>query len=259
MAVQATGLSNVPKVKTYRAQDGSVSEKLKYDVIGFGTDEIRQFMVKITAEETAAQIRLDNPPAFVNVDGVRGREVSSARRTTMVSFGMRLKVQALNALKAGLSAAIQHSTTTRTGMLSNMANWKWLYVREGRGQGLPVTGSSGIPMGPRDFIVLSPVNVRNKKDENYATAANMRVAGTGKLTFRRSAVGKPTKKNQSIGYLALAARAANASPMFDGFNVTAGFTARHALPKEVLRRFGVRSGFIMIRPMVGSGGRRKRG
>lgn len=245
------GLLPIARHKTYKARDGSMAERLRLDVEGYGENEIRKFMLEIAGEETANQIKLDNPPAFTNVDGIRGRSVAFARRRITVSFGVRLKVQALTELRHGLQRAIEASTERSTGRLSTPRNWVFRYVRNGRLTPLPLAGSSDIPMGPSDFIVLMPEQVLNSKGHAYATAVNMRLAGSGALSFRRSAKGKVSRRHQSIGFLALAARAAQASPMFAGFTVTAGFTTRHALPGEVTRLGGIRTGFIRVRPRTG--------
>lgn len=248
---EPVGLLPIIKDKTYQARDGHVAQKLAYDVTGYTMNEIRKFLVAITGQEIDAQIAIDNPPAFADVDGVRGKGIAYAERKVVVSFGMRLKMQALIDLKAALKTAIERSTTVRTGTLSDMNNWQYRYVRNGHVQALPLTGASGIPMGPRDFIVLTPTTVRNKKGQSYATAANMRVAGSGKLSFRRSARGTPRKGDQSLGYLALTARSAKASNAFSGFNVTANFTTAYHVAGEVTRLGGVRTGYLKISPKTG--------
>lgn len=247
------GLLPIPTSRVIRAKEGRIAEKLRYDVEGYGLNEVRKLLIEIAGEETAQQIRLDNPPAFTNVDGTRGRSIAFAKRRVTVSFGIRLKVAALTELKRVLKMAIEGATVKRTGRLADMSNWVYSYVRNGRREAMPLGGASGIPMGPRDFIVLMPRGVVNGKGQAYATAANMRVAGTGRLNFKRSARGRVSRKNQSIGFLAMAARVAQSSPMFDGFTVNSGFSARHAITGEVLRRFGVRTGFISVRPKTGRG------
>lgn len=238
--------------KTYQARDGSMVDKMRIDVNGWGVNQVREFMRIITVGEMDQQMMLGNPPEFSNVDGVMGRGIAYAQRRITVSFGTRLKMQALNALKAGLGAAIAHSTKRVTGTLGNMANWTFRYVRDGRVQDLPISGSAGIPMGPRDFIVLMPTRVIDGRGRAYATAANMRVAHGGKLSFRKSATSRVTKANQSIGFLALASRAAQASAAFSGFTVTAGFSIKHAVRGEVVKLGGVRTGYIKIRAKTGS-------
>lgn len=257
VGVPPSRLIPVPKVKTYTARDGKVAERIALDVANFTVNEVRAYMVRIAEVETAQQIRIDNPPAFVNVDNVRGKSILDVRRRITINYGTRLKVSALNELKRGLMQAIAASTTRRTGRLANPANWQFRYVRNGRTTALPLGSASGIPMGPTDFIVLVPVGVVNDKGQAYATAANMRAAGSGRLSFRRSAKQKRIRRaDQGIGFLALAARSAQASPAFGGFTVTAGFTTRHALGGEVTRRGGTRTGFIKIRPKLGRRGRR---
>ena len=245
------GLLPIAKDQTYQAKDGRVAQKLAYDVTGYTMNEIRKFLVAITSEQMAEQISIDNPPAFADVDGVRGKGIAYAERKVVVSFGMRLKMQALIDLKAALKTAIERSTAVRTGTLSDMNNWDYRYVRNGHVQALPLTGASGIPMGPQDFIVLVPKSVRNKKGQAYATAANMRVAGSGKLSFKRSARSRPKRGDQSIGYLALTARSAKASAAFGGFNVTANFTTAYHVAGEVTRAGGVRTGYLKISPKTG--------
>ena len=248
-ALEPDGLIPLPTSRSYNARDGNVAEKLRYDVTALGVNEIRSFMVAIAGGETAQQIELGNPPAFVNVDGSRGTSVTQAQRRITITYGVRLAVEALNLLKAGLVAAIAASTNARTGTLANPANWHYTL----NGRPLPLTGASGIPMGPKDVIVLMPTDVVGVGNKAYATAANMRVAGSGRLSFRRS--NKPNakvrKRDQSIGFLALAARSAQASQLFSGFRVSAGMTVKHAIPGEVTRIGGAHSGFIMIRPNVG--------
>lgn len=249
--VTPAGLVPIPTRKEYKARDGTVADKLRYDVLGFGENEVRKFMIELAGDETAQQIAIDNPPAFVNTDNIRGRSIAFARRRITVSFGVRLQMAALAVVTRALKGAIEKSTNKHTGKLADMANWQWRYVRDGRAQPLPVGGASGIPMGPRDFLVLVPRGVINARGQAYATAANMRVAGGGRLSFRRTANGRVAKKNQAIGFLALASRVAQTSPLFQGFTVNAGFSIKHALPNEVVRLGGVRTGFIKIRPKVG--------
>jgi len=243
--------------KTIRARDGNVGEKLKLDVTGWGINQIRELLVAITGNEMQAQINIQNPPAFAEVDGMRGRGIANAQKKVTVSFGMRLKVQALNELKRALMAAIGHSTRRDSGRLSNPANWEFRYVRNGRATALPLSGASGIPMGQNDFITLMPKGVVNGEGTAYATAVNKRVTGSGKLSFRRTAKGKVRKHDQGIGFLALAARAAGASQLFSGFNVLSGFTEKYALPGEVVNRRGpvshgpFRTGYIKISPKTG--------
>ncbi len=252
---QPANLLPIPSVKVYRTRDGNVAEKLRYDMSGFTMNQIRTVLVALTVDQIQQQISIDNPPAFADVDGVRGKGIVDAQRRVVVSFGMRLKMQALIDLKSALKTAIERSTITRTGMLSDMSNWEYRYVRGGKVTPLPITGASGIPMGPNDFIVLMPKGVRNKKGGAYATAANMRVAGSGKLSFRRTATGKPKAKDQSIGYLALTARAAKSTAAFGGFNVTANFTTAYHVLGEVTHRGGNRTGYLKISPKTGSRGR----
>jgi hypothetical protein len=96
VGAKPTGLLPVPTTRTYRAKDGGVAEKLAYDVSAFGMNEVRALAVLIIEEESAQQIRIGNPPAFVNVDGLRGKSILSFRRKATVSFGARLKVAAMN-------------------------------------------------------------------------------------------------------------------------------------------------------------------
>lgn len=246
------GLLPIPTTRVYRAKDGRVSEKLRYDITGYGLNEVRKFMVAIVTDNIGEQNSIENPPAFAEVDGVRGKGIAFAQRRVTVSFGMRLKVAALNSLQTALRTAIDTSTEAKTGTLSSMANWQFRYVRNGSVTPLPLGGASGIPMGPNDFIILAPVGVINQKGQNYGTAVNMRVAGSGKLSFRRSARGRVSRKNQSLGFLALAARAAGSSSAFDGFNVTAKFTTRYHQPGEVVHiGGGPRTGYLKISPKTG--------
>jgi hypothetical protein len=120
--------------------------------------------------------------------------------------------------------------------------------------GPPLTGVSGIPMGPNDFISLFPTGVIDAEGDAYATAVNMRVAGSGRLNFRRSKRSKVAPRNQSLGFMALAVRVARTSPMFAGFNVSVGFTTRNALPGEVVGKAGKgsrRTAFIKITAKAG--------
>lgn len=245
------GLLPLPKVRVYKTKDGHVREKFAQDVSALAVNEVRALMVQIAGAECAEQIRIDNPPAFTNVDGVRGKDILQVRRRLTVSFGVRLKVAALDDLKRALVAAINASTTRRSGRLSDPNNWQFHYVRNGQRARLPLGGASGIPMGPRDVIFLMPARVP------YASAQNMRVAGSHRLSFRRSEKQKRIRKaDQSLGFVALAARAANTLPAFAGFHVTSGHTARYAVPGEVRHRFGVLSPFIKITPATGRGRRR---
>lgn len=254
------GLLPIAANKTYNTRSGNVAEKLRYDVTGYALNQVRELLVAVCAQEMEQQISLDNPPAFADVDGVRGKGIANAERKVVISFGVRLKAQALNDLKAALKSAIEHSTVRKSGRLADMANWQYRWIRNGKVTALPIMGASGIPMGPSDFIILMPVGVINDKGQAYATAVNKRVASGGKLTFRRSAKSRPRARDQGLGFLALVARACASRPAFDGFNVLAGFTSRHAVGGEVVHRTSknangaYRTGFLKISPKTGRRG-----
>jgi len=223
---------------------GHASKILTDDISNWARDQLIILLRKDAVNTVADQIRLDNPPAFASVDRTRGKPITQAVRRVEITFGSALKVAALNILVAELRRAIEASTTRRTGKLSDMSNWQWVYLRNGQRAAFPQSRDGGIPMGPRDAVILRP-----KLD--YATIANMRIVHGGKgLTLKRTRQRseRATRHNQGLGFLAYAARRARRHSAFRGFNVLVKFT-QHKVPGEISTRQG--TGTIVITPQLG--------
>jgi len=249
----AQGIVSVESKKTitYDGRNVGLSqEALTKDVTNWTRDEIILEMRRTAGEETAAQIKLGNPPDLVISDGIRGKPATSAIRTIEVSFGLRLPLAALSALKDVLAKAIGRTTTRRTGTLSNMGNWTYAFIRDGHEIKMPTPSNGFIPMTAKDAIVLRPTKVP------WSTVANIRVSQgrTKARDAKRAAKGQAAGRKGASGFLGQATQQARSLPLFSGFKVAVRFTA-HTVAEERWARG--RTGTILIAPNLGRRGRRR--
>jgi hypothetical protein len=228
----------VPRTKTIDLIGGSTSSQtLGQDVTGLGLDDIRAMIINITQREVAEQIAAGNDPDITDVDGSKARRISDVNKKVVVLFGVMLPVAALGLLVQELLEAIKSTTTARTGALSSASSWEWSLIRSGRKIAIPADGS--ISFGPRDFLVLKPRLW-------YASAANKRVAaGFKSLTYKATAKGRASKRNQGLGFMAYTARRARQLAEFAAFSVTVGSTTQFAVPGEV-RKYGTQ--YLLVAP-----------
>jgi len=245
--MSSNGINPVPKTKTYSYGIGeSVTQKrLTQDVTNYTRNEVIELLRLIAGTETAQQINFGNPPDIVVSDGTRGKGATEAIKRIEVMFGTRLQASALNVLQAELRKAIGKATQRRTGALANMGNWGWTYIRDGKGQPLPIGSRAGIPLTGNDAIVLRPNRVP------HSTVANIRATQGRSKVFAaaRAAAGKaPRKTSAGLGFLAQAAHAAGRHPVFAGYKVVVRFTDYTVAGEKWGRGH---TGTIMITPNTG--------
>lgn len=221
----------------------AASQTLKYDVSALGRDDIRRLMLSIVERDVAAETAAGNPPSITEVDGNKMKPASQAQKKIIVLFGVQLPVAALRTIEGLLMDAIAASTTPKTGRLGDPSSWEWRHIRSGRT--IPIAGSGSISFGPRDFLVLRP-------RLGYASAANKRVAsGERALTYNPAKAKRVAKRNQGLGFMAMAARACRQVPDLVPFSVTVGMTTQYPAPGEVRNIGG--TAYLLVAP------RRRRG
>lgn len=241
------GIIATPKFKVLLYGEGGMhqTDQLTVDVTNFTRNQVIGLLRTIATTEIQAQERIGNPPDIIIADNQRGKSASTAVRRIEATFGLRLLPAALAVMEDILRKCIAKATQRRTGTLMNMGNWRWVYVRDGKGQAVPIGNRAGIPLAATDALVLRPERVP------YSTVANIAVATQrrSRAVEKRIARGKgDPRRARGIGFLADATRTARRHPVFAGFNVAVRFTG-HAVPGERWRR--KLTGTILITPKTG--------
>ena len=214
----------------------AVTESLRIDVTNVSKSDIQSMMISIVAEETANQSKMGNPPSITEVDGSKSKPVSQVYKKVTVLFGVQLARSALKQVERLLSENISATTSAKTGALSDMSNWEWRHIRNGRT--IPLAES--INFGPRDFLVLRP-------KLGYASAVNKRVAyGSNSLTYNPANAKRVAKRNQKLGYMAATARQARQVSELVPFSVSVVMTTAFKVPGE-LRKIGG-TAYLIIAP-----------
>ena len=202
-------------------------ERLTREIDAQSRADVEAMIRNITAEETAQQIRLNNPPQLLEVDNLSGKSLRDVKRKAVVLFGVLLAAAAMRMAETELRANIQKTTNTRTGRLANIAGaWQWRYIPRG-GSARVIHSAGQLPaFNAGDMLTLMPAGVP------YATLANRNVARSGQLKT------KATKKREAaqVGFLGMTARALRRRPEFKQFSVMVEFTKQFAVPGEVMSR-----------------------
>lgn len=248
------GLVPVAKTKVipYGEDEGSMTvQRLALDVTNYTRNQIILLLRGTAAQQTAAQIKLGNPPDVVISDNVRNKPASTAVKRIEVGFGQRIKPAALEAVKSILLRTIGKTTQRKTGTLANPGNWTWKLIKGGRVVPLPIGSRDGIALSSADAIVLRPEGVP------HATVANIR-ASQGRTRARdakRAAKGARGKgKRVAPGFMAQTTAQARRHPLLAGFNVAVRMTP-YTVPGEKWKR--KLTATIMITLKEGRRGRRR--
>lgn len=235
-------MNAVPKRKVINLAGGGMtaSETLRMDMEATSKADVHAMILQIVGQETTAQSKLGNPPSITEVDGSKSKPVSSVNKKVVVLFGVQLAAEALRQVESALMTAIASSTNEITGALRNPANWEWRHIRNGKN--VPISRSAPISFGPRDFLVLRP-----SSRIPYASAANKRVAsGSRSLNYNPGKSKRVAKRNQNLGFMAMAARMARQIPDMVPFSVTAGMTTAFQVQGEVRKIGG--TAYLLIAP-----------
>jgi hypothetical protein len=246
----AAGLSGVkwppplvipPRRTTTIGGQRVTTERLLVEIGIQSTADVRAMLRAITVEQTAIQIRLDNPPQLLEVDGRAARSVDDAKRKTMVVFGTALAASAMREVELELAAAIARTTTPHTGRLGNLSNWVWMFCPKG-GAARPVTSANppkSLTAG--DSLVLYPRGVP------HATMVDTLIAQSGKLNRAPRKGARAAKAKENKGFLFWAAQAARRRAVFKPFAVYVTYShSWFQVSGEIMTRRG--TGMIVIRP-----------
>lgn len=218
-------------------------ESLLQEVGSQSLADVRAIIRGLTFEQTRQQLRLQNPPTLLEVDGRTGKRVEDVDKRTVVLFGVMLAASAMRQVEIELASTIARSTTARSGRLGNVAaSWQWVYIPKG---GTPRPISSGTPpasFGIGDALVLTPHAVP------YATLTNRNVGRRGRLDSLNAAGRKgreAPRAKQQRGFLFWAAEAMRKRVAFRQFSVQVVFSKSHQAPGEIMTRLG--TGLLVIR------------
>jgi len=199
------------------------------------------------------QVKKDNPPSEVVVDGTATKSIANANRVVYARFGNRFDKKIASLVENILSRNIRKMTTTRSGRLSNVRqNWQWYLVNDKTSVGRPVEPRQLKTLQRGQKLILVPKYVENDKGENYATWVNM--WATGKTTYRadrryKKADGPVPRVGVNKGFIARTTATLNRRGDFrNAFYARGGFTERFKLPNEIRKKHG--TVYISISPKV---------
>lgn len=216
----------VPKTRTIKLGDNSLlQDRFKVEVEAQSVADIRAFVHDLTVDEVAIQIELGNPPQITQVDGRTDRRVEDVQKKTVVVFGATLAKEAMQLVVRELQRAIAGFGLKDTGVLSNMNNWQWVFIRKGQAAQNISSGAPIETFTQGDQLVLSPDRVP------YASWANMLAK----------------RMDGSKGFMAIATAAVRRLPVFKQFSVQTVFSSAHSVPGE---RYPHGTPLIVIRPRV---------
>jgi hypothetical protein len=187
------------------------SFNLVVDISTQGIDDLHYILRQTVGEATAEQIRNDNPPNFILVDG-REKPLADVRYKAEIFFGAFLQRALMAAIEQSLHKAILATTTTQSGALSNIrANWQWTLISGGTRQ--PLGGPQDIKtFAQGDALILSP-------KIGYAGRVNSLVA-----------------KQRGTGFMAAAVDKLRRRTAFRSFQISVGFSKKYMAPNEVMTK-----------------------
>jgi hypothetical protein len=216
-------------------------------------DHIEEQLRVVSLSLVSDQIKKDNPPSEVVVDGTATKSIANANRVVYARFGNRFDKKIVSVVEGILSRNIRKMTTTRTGKLSNVRqNWQWYLVNDKTSVGRPVEPRQLKTLQRGQKLVLVPKYVENGDGENYATMANM--WSTRRTTYRadrryRKADGPVPQVGVNKGFIGRTTQTLNRRGDFkNAFYARGGFTERFKLPGEVRKKYG--TVFISISPRI---------
>jgi hypothetical protein len=200
---------------------------------------ISKLLRDIAVRETDNQIKLNNPPSLIYIDGRTSRTIDQVQKKIEVIFGSVLPAAAMRAAEVELIAAIKRSTETRTGKLSDISNWEWVYVSKSKGgASRKITASDAPVMTHGDRVILKPKNIP------YVTFANMTANSSGANSFTTKRKG--VSRTHSRGFMGATSRKLNKLSMFKNFRALAGFTVKFKAAGERSDKYG--TPYLLIMP-----------
>src|SRR5262245_25147313 len=128
MAVPRSPPVVVPKTRTIDIGGGhTVTQNiLPAEVRAQGRSDIQWQMRALAQVDTTEQLRLDNPPTEIIIDGKRARNFDDAQRNIVVFFGAKFAMAAMRLVESTLRSKIEAATVTRSGRLRNVTGaWRW--------------------------------------------------------------------------------------------------------------------------------------
>lgn len=222
-------------------------DTLSYDLTGMAKDDVQYMLRSIAVEETAYQIRIDNPPTLKRVDGSTSKPIDKAEKNIVVFFGSILARAAMALTEQALRRAIDQTTVAKSGRLRAMTNWRWVLIRGGmKGTVSQIPSGTGFSFGPSDVLVLVP-----RSPLTYAWFVNHALSKSKRVNveFKRARSGKRkgqlAKRYQGVGFMALAKAMIKRNPLFKDFSVYVAFTKRLGVPGDSTK-YG--SPCLVIRP-----------
>jgi len=123
------------------------------DVADWTEDGLRELALAVVLEENARQVRLDNPPSEVRVDGSLNKPLDRMRSNVSVQYGAIDARPAMRKLRANVQALTPAGLGVR---------WEWIAPRNESGRRLERDIAAGGPvlmtLFDRLFLVPRPAN-----------------------------------------------------------------------------------------------------
>lgn len=194
-------------------------------------EDVRSMIQQVTISAINDQIAIGNEPTQVLVDGSEAKNLSDVKRRTDTYFGDTVDQLLVVNLERTLRKMILKNTTPRTGNLSDMRNWQWVYLPVNRfGAKQP-----GIEIdNPRkmkrwqygDRLLFRPgPNIVNPRDgKGYTGVVNSRVAQRGQDTTPKRGKNKGVTRTANHGFMRQTVTAMKRRAQFKGLTIYATFT-----------------------------------
>lgn len=203
-------------------------QRISEDVSHLGKLDIQALLVSVTAEETANQEKLKNPPQMTHVDGRSNIPVSQAKKKVTVVFGDTLARSAMVLVENTLMGFIKATTTAKDNQLSNKSNWQWLFIERGVLKPFPYDDNGNLMFTKGCHLVYKPVGVPHATVVNRAVARGSQALGfkmRASSSKKNPSKASQRKRNTRLGFAGATSNALKSHPVFSSFKIKAHFTS----------------------------------
>lgn len=236
----------IPKQKTVVQKLGGVAVgtqqniNLELDLKKQTLADIQYLLRAITKVEVAQQVKLENPPTRVAVDGSATKPIDSAERRTDVTFGNALDLALIKAIEKNLRRALErafpwdseyYEQWEKLGLnelLNIQSSWQWMYRDS---PGLPY-----IPINPRREFKDKPFPISAKlilKPTRGAAGVLNHIATQRGLEFTaRRGEAKGTSRMEYRGFMQQSISTLKRSRYAKDYTVYITYTKLHQSPGE---------------------------
>jgi len=135
-------------------------DTLTIDVTKQGISDIRHIVMALVNDETENQVRLDNKPTAVVVDGNEHKSLKVVRKNVQVFFGNLIDQVMIKAIEKEVKLAIQAQAPSWYKK-AELYDWGWFFAKDKKKAAVPVTKGemSKLSMNRGSLLVYMPTSV----------------------------------------------------------------------------------------------------